>query len=250
VIVSISSPGHGTAVISDESLILYSPEPGFTGEDTFTYTIEDRHGQTPHAPGPSSTATVTITVNNKPPVAVDDEYDVPKNSQDNPFNVLVNDSDPDGDPIGISAASAPVFGSNSFNEFVISYSPDPGFCGSDVFNYEITDSKGATDSAQVTVHVMNAPPLARDDSAQTCQNTPVVIKVLANDSDPDGDPIKIDQVLLNANAMGSVKINANGTLTYTPKPDWWGDDSFQYTIIDDCGETSTAMVTIMVTEFD
>jgi hypothetical protein len=63
--------------------------------------------------------------------------------------------------------------------------------------------------------------------------------------DPDNDPITIININTSG-TMGSVYDNGNGILTYTPKPNWFGDDTFQYTIEDSCGATSTATVTVEV----
>ena len=245
-IVSASDPDHGTVEISGDSVLSYTPDAGFTGEDTFTYVIEDLHRTTPHPPGPESTATVTINVKNNPPVAVDDYYDLMKNTYDNPLDVLVNDSDPDGDPISIVSATRPMLGDIWVGETVIKYTPPEGYCGKDSFTYRIEDDKGAGDMASVMVTITNKLPVARDDHAETYKNTPVVIDVLVNDFDPDGDPITIVDIILAEHPKGTVEDNGDGTLTYSPTPGWWGGDSFQYTIIDDCGGTATATVTLDV----
>jgi len=245
-IVSVSDPAHGTVEISGESVLLYTPDAGFTGKDTFTYVIEEMHRTTPHPRGPESTATVTINVKNSPPVAVDDDYEVDKNSYDNPFDVLMNDSDPDGDPISIVSATRPMLGDVWVGNTIIKYTPPEGYCGTDSFTYRIEDDKGGEDMASVTVTVINKPPVARDDHAETYKNRSVVIDVLANDFDPDGDPITVLDIILAEHPKGTVEDNGDGTLTYSPTPGWWGGDSFQYTIIDDCGGTATATVTLDV----
>jgi hypothetical protein len=246
-IVSFTQPHNGTVELEGNSL-LYTPNTGFTGEDTFTYTIEDLYTTTPHAPGPKSTATVTIIVENKPPVAVDDNYEVMKNSQENSFVVMENDYDPDGDPISIimDSVTSPTErgGAAVVTGTTVSYSPAAGYCGVDRFTYAVEDDKGApSNMATVTVTVTNKPPVAVNDSATTNRNRPIVIPVLANDYDPDGDSIEITDIS-PAERRGTVIDNGNGTVTYTPYRGWWGVDSFQYTIIDDCGDTATATVTV------
>ena len=92
---------------------------------------------------------------------------------------------------------------------------------------------------------LNRPPDAMDDSATTLQETPLDINVLANDNDPDGDTLSIEE--LGDPANGEVSLNADDTVQYTPAPGFSGPDSFTYTIGDGHGATDTATVTIEVT---
>lgn len=244
-IVSVSTPQHGTVTINGES-VFYTPDAGFSSMDSFSYVIEDIFVTEPHPPGPASTCQVSIDViRNLPPEAKDDDYGVSKNSNDNPFEVLLNDSDPDGDEIRIVEVGVPMNGTVVFTDNLILYSPNPGYSGVDRFQYRIEDSKGGEDTASVTVTIENKPPVAIDDFASVRKNSQVIIDVLANDFDPDGDPITIVEVIQDDYPKGTVVDNGDGTLTYTPTPGWWGGDSFQYTISD--GEsTATATVTLDV----
>jgi hypothetical protein len=88
-------------------------------------------------------------------------------------------------------------------------------------------------------------PIAVDDSATTPQGAPVTINVLANDSDPDGDTLTVSSVTLGAH--GTVVINTNNSVTYTPAPGYSGADSFNYTIADGRGGVDSATVQITVT---
>jgi hypothetical protein len=96
----------------------------------------------------------------------------------------------------------------------------------------------------VEVELPNEAPVANDDLAFTWKDTPVVIDVLANDFDPDGDPLTIIEVVNTT--MGTTEINADGTVTYHPMPGWWGGDTFTYTISDPDGATATATVALDV----
>ncbi|MCK5247550.1 tandem-95 repeat protein, partial [Candidatus Bipolaricaulota bacterium] len=113
------------------------------------------------------------------------------------------------------------------------------------FTYTISDGNGETATATVTVTVaaVNDPPIAQDDSDSTDEGTPVVIDVLPNDSDPDGDNLTIQSVTQPANGT----VANNGTdVVYTPNAEFNGVDVFTYTISDGSGETATATVTIAV----
>ncbi|MDI5934704.1 Ig-like domain-containing protein [Halomonas kalidii] len=91
---------------------------------------------------------------------------------------------------------------------------------------------------------VNTPPVANDDSASTLEGTAVQIAVLANDSDPDGDPLTVGSITQPPN--GSVTVNANGTITYTPNQGFVGSDSFTYRASDGQLLSDPATVTVTV----
>ncbi|MCR4297165.1 MAG: Ig-like domain-containing protein, partial [Gallionella sp.] len=143
-IVSVTPPAHGNAIISN-NMVSYTPAPGFTGQDTFSYTIADDKGA-------SSTAQVTVTVQavNRPPVAVYDRYSVSAYAN-SLLDVLANDRDPDGDALSIVSFTQPDTGSISQgNNGYLMFSPQGGF-GSTSFSYTISDGKGGTATAMVTL---------------------------------------------------------------------------------------------------
>ncbi|WP_241392599.1 G8 domain-containing protein [Rippkaea orientalis] len=90
----------------------------------------------------------------------------------------------------------------------------------------------------------NTPPLAVNDVAKTVKNQSVMINVTANDSDADGDFLFIKSVSQATN--GTVVNNGDGTVTYTPYTQFVGNDSFEYTIVDEKGATSKATVSLTV----
>ncbi|MEO6296734.1 MAG: Ig-like domain-containing protein, partial [Dokdonella sp.] len=239
-LVSVTAPAHGTAAISGMQ-VLYTPAPGFTGADSFNYTIRDGHGG-------SATATVSITVTaqpNRPPVAVDDAATttVP---QPVTINVLTNDSDPDADPLTIASVTAPANGSAVISGSSVIYTPGTqGLVGIDRFTYTISDGRGGTATATVTVTVApqaNRPPVAVNDVATATFGAPVTINVLGNDSDPDGDPLTITSITAPGN--GTAVISGNNVI-YTSSTAA-GIASFTYTISDGRGGTATATVAVTV----
>jgi CshA-type fibril repeat protein/VCBS repeat-containing protein len=240
-VTSVGSPANGTASINPDGTITYTPNAGFFGTDSFTYTVSD--GEL------TDTATVTVTVNevNEAPVAANDSAETDENTPI-VIPVLANDSDPDGDPLSIDSVTQPANGSVTIDpDGTITYTPDEGYTGTDSFTYTVSDGQGGTATATVTVTVtaVNQDPVANNDTATTTQNTAVTIPVLANDSDPDGDPLSIDSVTQPAN--GTVTIDPDGTITYTPDEGYTGTDSFTYTVSDGQGGTATATVMVTVT---
>lgn len=92
--------------------------------------------------------------------------------------------------------------------------------------------------------VANHVPVAESDSVATVQDSPVVIDILANDSDPDGDVLSIAAVTQGSNGM--VTINGDETVNYMPNSGFSGTDSFSYTVHDGNGGSATAAVVVTV----
>ncbi|HEX5863775.1 MAG TPA: Ig-like domain-containing protein [Casimicrobiaceae bacterium] len=181
---------------------------------------------------------------NRPPVAVNDAFTLAGNSAATALDVVANDSDPDGDALTIVSVSAPAHGTASISGNKIAYTPTAGYVGTDSFAYTIADPKGLTSSATVAITItgINHPPIAQPDYAVAKFNTPVTIPVLANDSDPDGDPLTI--VSFTSPVYGTVARGPDNTLIYTAFQNFIGMDAFQYTISDGRGGTASTLVTV------
>ncbi|MBT8143377.1 MAG: tandem-95 repeat protein, partial [Gammaproteobacteria bacterium] len=243
---SVASVTQGTSgtVTNNGSSVTYTPNTGFSGMDTFTYVANDGSED-------SNAATVTVTVlgpGNRKPEAGDDmagtEFETAVT-----IDVLVNDSDPDGDSLSVATVGTATNSTVVNNTTDVTYTPNSGFSGTDSFTYTVSDGNGGSDEATVTVTVAeqgNRQPGAMDDAASTDQDTPVAIDVLANDSDPDSDPLTITDVSDPAN--GSVTNNSGKTVTYTPDPGFFGTDTFTYTVADGRNGEDTATVTVTVYE--
>ncbi|MFV1873328.1 MAG: Ig-like domain-containing protein [Oleiphilus sp.] len=237
--VDSASAINGSVTINGDGTITYTPDADYSGSDTISYSIIDGQGGTA-----SSTVAVTVNPENDEPVAVADTASTQEDTSV-VIDVLDNDSDVDGDSLTVDSASA-INGSVTINgDGTITYTPDADYSGSDTISYSIIDGQGGTASATVavTVNPENDEPVAVVDTASTLEGTSVVIDVLANDSDIDGDSLTVD----SASALnGSVTINADGTITYTPNIDYSGSDTISYSIIDGQGGTASATVAVSV----
>jgi len=242
-ITSVGTPSNGTAVISGGEII-YTPNPGFTGVDTFSYTISDGNGGT-------ATATETVTVigpDNTAPNAVNDTASVSCGGPVS-INVLRNDTDPEGDTLTVTSFTQPANGTVTKGaDGLLIYTSNGTACGlDDTFTYTISDGNGGTDTATVTVTVgqpKNTAPVAVNDSATTLEGVPVTLTTLSNDSDADGDTLTITDVEDPANGTAVI---SGGQIIYTPDPGFVGTDTFTYTISDGNGGTATATETVIVT---
>ena len=238
-IVSITSPSNGKAVIVDGK-IEYTPNSGFSGVDSFSYTIDDGNGK-------NSVAEVNITVEEKPnsaPIASDDNISV---DEDNSIliDVLSNDSDEDGDNLTITNVTTPNSGSAVIKDGRIEYTPNSNFNGSDRFSYTISDSNGAESNATVNIDVIsiNDEPIAKDDNITLNEDSSILIDILGNDSDIDGDSLSIK--ILSNPKNGAISLE-NGKVKYTPKDNFYGVDTFSYVVNDGTVDSNEANVTINV----
>jgi large repetitive protein len=239
--ITTAGAGNGIVVIRPDGTIDYTPNANFNGVDTITYTISDGNGGT-------STATVTVTVapRNDPPVAVNDASST---NEDTPVTIplLANDSDLDGDPLTVTAASSPN-GTVVINpDGSVVFTPNPNFNGEATITYTISDGQGGFDTATaiVIVRPVNDAPVAVNDSGTTPEDTPVTLNPLGNDSDADGDPLTISSA---TSPNGQLTVNPDGTITFTPSPNFSGTTTVTYIISDGNGGTSTATITLTVTE--
>jgi len=245
----VSGPRNGSILNNGDGTVTYTPNANFNGSDTYTYTVQDNDGAT------SNVATVTINVGvvNDPPVANDDSATVNEDSANTVIDVLSNDTDVDGDTLTVASVTQPANGSVTNNGTNVSYTPDGNYHGSDTFTYTVSDGNGGTDTATATVSAtvtsVNDPPVANDDMVLADEDTPLPIEVTLNDDDPDGtiDPATI--MIDDAPVSGTVRVAKDGTVTYSPDPDFSGPDFFTYTVDDNEGATSNvATVVVMVGE--
>ncbi|HIB48713.1 MAG TPA: tandem-95 repeat protein [Flavobacteriaceae bacterium] len=250
-------PSNGSVSINPDGTYTYTPDPGFEGEDTFTYTICDDG-----TPSLCDTATVTIQVLGSPDnitTAVDDAYyGFP--DADITGNVLDNDTDPEGDDqtvdVAVSPSNGPTNGTVALNaDGSFTYTPNAGFVGTDSFVYEIFDDNADVARDVATVYISIADPgneiLAVDDINDTFVNLPVSGSVATNDENFDGPAgTEVFTLISGPTAGGTLTFNPDGTYDYTPAADYVGDDTFVYQICDGGNPIAcdTANVTITIVD--
>ena len=229
-------------ITSAGTRLSYNPTANATGNDSFTYTISDG----------TDTATATVTVQigavNDPPVAVNDPTNPIVEDVTTTLNPLANDSDPENDPLTITGTSGVSLGAVTITSAGtrLSYNPTANATGNDSFTYTISDG---TDTATATVTVqigaVNDPPVAVNDPTNPIvEDVTTTLNPLANDSDPENDPLTITGT--SGVSLGAVTITSAGTrLSYNPTANATGNDSFTYTISDGT-DTATATVTVQI----
>jgi large repetitive protein len=242
----VTQPQFGSVRRISDTVIGYTPGSGFTGNDAFEYETVDPNGTTSRA-----WVAVRVPAVNEAPIARADAYTVPS-SREALFDPTKNDSDTDLDEVVLTEGalvSQPGHGLvRRVSAHVLGYTPDAGYIGTDAFQYEVTDTNGAQAQATITLNVtnQNIGPVAVNDSFTTDAGVAVALPLLANDSDANGDALRVVSSLQPAH--GSVTWDPDPTApgVYTPAPGWYGIDTFTYTISDAAGLESTATVTITV----
>ena len=220
--------------------LTYTPDQGFSGVDSFEYTITDGENEV--------TATANIAIDNVGPIAGDDTYSMDEDSTAI-FSVADNDSDPNGDTLTVTTVSTAANGTVTKNSTgTITYTPNANFFGTDSFTYEITDGvETSTATVTVTVNGIEDPVVAQDDTLFTTPDSTLVLNIatdlLGNDIEVDGQTL--DFVDFSSPLHGTLVDNGDGTLSYTPDAGYTGADTFSYTISDG-NSTDTATVAMTV----
>ena len=238
-LVANSAVGGSVSIDPATGNYTFTQAHDFNGNASFSFTASD--GSLTSAP---AAVTIAIAPVNDPPVAVDDSGTTAQGVPVS-LNVLANDTDVDGDTLSISGLTNASNGTVAIQSGKVLYTPNGGFTGTDSFTYTVSDGHGGTSVGNVSVTVStNQSPVANDDSASTPQNSPILINVLANDSDPDGGTLSIAGV--NNAAHGTVSIQS-GKVLYTPNNGYTGADAFTYTLSDGQGGTAIGNVSVNVT---
>ncbi|WP_198781880.1 Ig-like domain-containing protein [Shewanella putrefaciens] len=186
---------------------------------------------------------VSVMLNgNHLPVANPDAASIPWN-QSLDVNVLANDTDSDGDSLTVTQVISEFGTVTVLANQQISYMPATDFIGTDVLIYSITDGKGGTASSELTVIVNgNTTPITVNDSAATDDRTSLLLDVLSNDTDADGNMLS----LVGASAQqGTVSVESN-KLRYIPKTGFDGVDTVTYQVSDGLGGEASGQVLITV----
>ncbi len=235
-----ANPTNGTVTINADGTYEYTPTTGFVGNDVFRYEICDNG-----SPMVCDEATVYITVLPEKPnttLAVND-YNHTVQDVAVSGDVSINDYDAESETqtVNTTPVTNPANGSVVLNsDGTYTYTPTAGFFGEDSFEYETCDSHSpmACDIATVYIEVIPSPtlgndgPIANPDYGQTEVNTPISGSLIANDSDPDGDPLTVTITPIVTPAVGTLIINSDGTYNYTPPTDFIGSVTFDYEICD------------------
>ncbi|MBA2692152.1 MAG: tandem-95 repeat protein [Rubrobacter sp.] len=265
-----TAPTKGSLTLNANGSFTYTPNANFNGSDSFTYKAKDAEGNLSDA--------VEVSISVAPvadaPIA---RLDNATTDEDTPkvINVLANDGNPDGGPLTLTIAeggapdhgTAIVITEDGADKNKIRYTPSLHFHGRDSLTYEVCDSGGRCDQAQVriTVTPVNDPPEAANDGPYDADDDePLTVSagdgLLANDTDvdnegnsnagltvADGDNDSENGITpVTGPTKGSLTLNANGAFEYTPNAAATGTDTFTYKATDGTATSNEATVAITI----
>lgn len=256
-VINHTEPSHGILIINENGDYEYIPNPGFVGQDRFTYQakVTDTGVET-------DWVEVTIDVINALPVANPsseiEHMGVEITNQ--PFDTFDVSDGLAVDDLTVVVVTQPLHGTVTVQKvgdtWTYTYTPDMDasgyYVGSDSFTYSVTDGQldGEGNPIQVfgtiQVTLTNTPPIQSDDSVSTNQGQPIVIDVLANDYDPDNqDPLTVVQDSITVQ-HGTLVLNEDGTFTYVPEPGYVGEDIFTYAVLDGQSDQELVWTTVVI----
>ena len=234
----------GTAMITGDSIINYTPPLNFNGIDSLQYTVCDTSMG-------CATAWVffTVTPINDAPYAVNDTVFLSKDTISAQIVVLANDGDLEGDALTVTTIGNSTQGvTATVAGNLIVYSAPTGFLGADTITYKITDIGGLMDTALLIIIITdpnNVPPVANPDFATTVPTIAVNIDVQDNDLEPNGDNL-ITTIIGGPKAGNTATVLNQDSIQYTPAITFAGYDTIWYQVCDPSLTCDTNMAIITV----
>ena len=256
-VIAVSNAYGGTARLLDNATVLFEPDHNFNGDAGFDYQVTDGRGGFSTA-----RATIYYTPVNDPPVATDDNHNDKdfyflNGLEDTPMTIpiielLKNDYDPEGYAVRFQNTSPGVHGKITIANNKITFTPEANYFGEATFSYTITDPEGLVGGAAVTLYfapVSDGPPIPADDTVYVFEDVPTVIPIsalLGNDVSLDRNPLSLLSFSPDRDINGTLALNQDGNLLYTPDHNAIQSSGFHYTITDGINPTADAHVSINI----
>lgn len=247
----VTAPVHGTAVVNADRSITYTPNAGFSGADSYGYEICDTSFPVPSC----DSATVAVTVHNVfvagPAAAGNTGVVTPQNTPvTTALTDIVTTAGMPINPADVTQPTAPQHGTLAINSATgaVTYTPTDGYSGPDSYTVTACDTATPQECHNVAVAVAVGVNVvtAVNDTASMVAGQPVTADVRANDTSASGQPFGLPTITTQA-AHGTAAVNADGTVTYTPKASFSGTDSYIYMVCDTstptpvCGAASVSV---------
>jgi hypothetical protein len=231
----ISGPANGTLSGTAPNLT-FSPKTNYSGSDSFTFQVNDGTVNSAVA-----TISIAITPTNEAPVAIAKSVTT---AEDTPVSVPLSGTDADGNPLTFSVIASPTKGTLSGTSPNLTYTPSADFNGSDSFTFRANDGLVNSTAATISITVtpVNDTPVAVAKSISTPKNIPIAVSLAGTDKDANA----LTYSVVSGPANGALTGTAQN-LTYTPKTNYSGNDSFTFQVNDGTVNSAAATVSITVT---
>lgn len=247
-----TAAGATISIAPNGAGIFYQPATGFSGVDTFAYTVSDGSAE--------QEVSVTVTVQNpdNPPTAVDDTFTVIEDDSEASFDLLSNDlQDVDGQDFFIESVSSPDAGGSvrvSPNGLEFYYQPASNFNGTENFTYVLRDSGGGSSTGSVSFQVdsVNDPPpvVDLDLNRNRGGSNQTVLSLADLPDNPDSNETLTVTVSTPTSAGGTAEVEVSSQeILYTPPEGFIGTDTITYNVSDGSDLTATGTITIEVTDY-
>ena len=244
----LSGAPSGAVVDAASGVFSWTPSEAQDGTHTFDVVVMDDG-----VPSLSDAESITVTVNevvvipfDLTPVAVADGYTAYPNATATYAapGVLGNDFDPDGSPLVAILREGPDHGTVTLRpDGSFTYRHESGGHEPDSFRYVASDGFRRSSPVTVSIELVNRAPVATADVVSLEEDTSTTFLVLGNDSDPDGDALRL--LTVESPAHGAMTRTGN-LVTYQPAENWHGAETLAYTVTDDWGGVDAAAVTVTV----
>lgn len=247
----VNRPAHGNIGLNRNGSFTYKPGGNYNGKDYFRYKACETAN--PMRCGATVTVSLSIAAVNDVPKGVSDTARI---NEDTTLNlaapgVLKNDTDVDGDRLSVLAGSlsSPLNGSASLAaDGSLKYTPRKDFHGTETLSYRVTDGKtNSLATISVGVSPVQDAPVARNNTYYVYKNHLRYVDrpgVLGNDSDVDGDRLKVVGYTQARDAK--ITVGPGGGVIISPKKDFVGWTSFKYRISDNHGNYDIATANVRV----
>jgi ELWxxDGT repeat protein len=230
----------------------FNPNANFSGAANIAISVNDQGTNNSFFLQDSANIAIQVNSVNDIPVVTNESLTT---NEDTPLiiraaDLISNDTDIDGDALTVAGFAQPTNGTLVDNgDRTFTYRPKADYFGADSFNYTINDGKGGTSTGTVnlTLNGIEDAPIAIGERLTISEDTSLIIRaadLMSNDTDADGDALTFTGITQPSN--GQLVDNRDGTYIYTPKANYFGNDSLTYTVSDGKGNTATGAVNLTV----
>jgi Cadherin-like domain/Bacterial Ig domain/RTX calcium-binding nonapeptide repeat (4 copies) len=243
-ITSVTSGSGGSAALNADGSVSFTPAQDFNGMASFAYVASDGELTS------TATATVNVAAVNDAPVARPDALVATEDTAIvySAAELLGNDSDVEASPLRIAAIGAASGGSAVLQaDGSVRFTPAQNFNGTAGFSYTASDGAATSNTAAVTITVaaVNDAPTGGADALAMPEDQPTTFAaalLLGNDADVEGSALRI--VSVTNGSGGTVVLNADGSVTFSPIGNFNGAANFSYVVSD--GAALSAPISVVV----